>query len=707
MSVTLTEEILNYIWSLVFVDDEGNPTGGTIPVSGDGVKLTITDNGFGESKDILVELGINVIDLDNAPGGEEVKKLFAKVGVGISARFGSVEDKDYFDGKIAAFSAGRQNNEYIKLASLESLLDKDGNLSLAGLDITEILAGVETLEIGLEADIDISAIEGTLATINYEKTGEFILSVLAEFAESFSTRATLSVKAEVLDVASLVNAITSIANAPEGTETDIGALLGSLLPALNLEVALLTENGAAPVRIWLSDGVVYLETSEDILGGIKLKVDIKPFLTASGASEAISADETGSATETPCEHVDEDGNGICDKCEKKMPCAVDDHIDNTGDVDEKGNPIADGFCDLCGSEMPVTIPAELLAIIAAADVNVGDLYLDVALGTGLLGMLLTLADIEGLTITDAAGGELGLEAGVSINFANGLQIAGEDTSEGLSVGVVLGVGDNFDLDLTLGGINAAINGESSIDAPVDDETFIDFINEPYINLGLELGIKADIKPTDIPIGDSGGKITFPEAMGIDVVLSVDGKLDIAPLLASLTGVQPEGENGTELAVKILNNSDGANEVLLAAYYKSGILYVDAGALLGARVSVELDIMQLLVGLINQPAGGEGGGEGGASAISAAGDDDVPPEEKVSAFELLLRVTSEGFILELAEGLTEIVKDAIGMELGEIEAALSLNWSNLVDKAGQCFRRRHRRHRHHALSAGHRSRQGGV
>ena len=252
VSVTLTEEILNYIWSLVFVDDEGNPTGGTIPVSGDGVKLTITDNGFGESKDILVELGINVIDLDNAPGGEEVKKLFAKVGVGISARFGSVEDKDYFDGKIAAFSAGRQNNEYIKLASLESLLDKDGNLSLAGLDITEILAGVETLEIGLEADIDINAIEGSLATINYEKTGEFIVSVLAEFAESFGTKATLSVKAEVLDVASLVNVITSIANAPEGTTTDIGALLGSLLPALNLEVKLSTEDGVSPVQIWLS-----------------------------------------------------------------------------------------------------------------------------------------------------------------------------------------------------------------------------------------------------------------------------------------------------------------------------------------------------------------------------------------------------------------------------------------------------------------------
>ena len=688
VSVTLTEEILNYIWSLVFVDDEGNPTGGTIPVSGDGVKLTITDNGFGESKDILVELGINVIDLDNAPGGEEVKKLFAKVGVGISARFGSVEDKDYFDGKIAAFSAGRQNNEYIKLASLESLLDKDGNLSLAGLDITEILAGVETLEIGLEADIDINVIEGTLATINYEKTGEFIVSVLAEFAESFGTKATLSVKAEVLDVASLVNAITSIANAPEGTTTDIGALLGSLLPALNLEVKLSTKNGVSPVQIWLVNGVVYLETSADILGGIKLKVDIKPFLTASGASEAISADETGSATETPCEHVDkvtngtenETPDGICDKCGKKMPCAVDDHVDEIGAKDDKGNDIPDGFCDKCGSEMPVTIPAELLAIIAAADVNFGDLYLDVALGTGLLGMLLTLADIEGLTITDAAGGELGLEAGVSINFANGLQIAGEDTSEGLSLGVVLGVGDNFGLDLTLGGINAAINGESSIHAPVNDETFIDFINEPYINLGLKLGIKADIKPTNIPIGDSGGKITFPEAMGIDVVLSVDGKLDIAPLLASLTGVQPEGENMTELAVKILNNSDGANEVLLAAYYKSGILYVDAGALLGARVSVELDIMQLLVGLINQPAGGEGGGEGGTSAISAAGDDQVPPKEEVSAFELLLKVTSEGFILELAEGLTEIVKDAIGMELGEIEAALSLNWSNLVDKA---------------------------
>ena len=43
--------------------------------------------------------------------------------------------------------------------------------------------------------------------------------------------------------------------------------------------------------------------------------------------------------EMPCEHVDETGDGYCDLCEAEMPC---EHIDET----------VDGVCDLCEEEMP-------------------------------------------------------------------------------------------------------------------------------------------------------------------------------------------------------------------------------------------------------------------------------------------------------------------------------------------------------------------
>ena len=47
---------------------------------------------------------------------------------------------------------------------------------------------------------------------------------------------------------------------------------------------------------------------------------------------------------TPCEHVDEAGDGICDLCEEEMPAAETpcEHVDEAGD----------GICDLCEEEMP-------------------------------------------------------------------------------------------------------------------------------------------------------------------------------------------------------------------------------------------------------------------------------------------------------------------------------------------------------------------
>lgn len=592
ITVTLTQEILDYIWSLAFT---GDLEGATIPIVGD-VVLEYRNNGFATTKDI--ELGVN---LGNVLTGD----VIAGLTVGIEAQFGSVINDDYFNSRLAAFSAGRQNGEYITLASFGDLFDEQGNFSL---DINTLLAGIQSVGIGLQADINISALEGGLADIYYEQANEFLIAVLAEFEQSFGASATLVLQAEVTDVSALISALS----VPEGETVDIGALLS----ALNVYVALEAADGSAPLRVWFTDGVLYLATSEELLGGLALQVDIKPFLaSAGGAGEALSADETGS-----------------------------------GGADE-------------GSA--VTIPAELLAIIAAADITVGDLYIDVALGSGLLATLLNLIGVTGIEINESGSDEtLGLDAGISIELNDGLQIAGDDTSEGLSVGIVLGVGDNFDFTVDLGGVNAVVNGESYIEPVPEDVEFVDFFNEPYVNLSLEFGLKALIAGGSVSLGDDVGSIDFPEGLDVDLTLSLNANLDLGTLLAGFTGVAPEGENRTELALQLKNGE----EVLLAVYYADGTLYVDASTLIGARVSTDLDIMALLASVI---AGAGSGGEAGTTA-------DINAEDySVGVFEFLMKVTSAGFSIEVAQGLTSVINDLIGMNLGEINAALSLDWTNIV------------------------------
>ena len=595
ITATLTQEILDYIWSLVFT---GNLEGATIPIVGD-VVLEYRNNGFATTKDIELN-----VDLGNVLTGD----VIAGLTVGIEAQFGSVINESYFNERLAAFSAGRQNGDYITLASFGDLFDEQGNFAL---DPETLLAGIQSVGIGLRADINISALEGGLADIYYEQANEFLIAVLAEFEQSFGGSATLVLQAEVADVSALIAALS----VPEGQQVDIGAVL----PALNIYLALEIADGSAPLRVWLVDGVIYLATSEKLLNGLALQVDIKPFLTsAGGANEALSADGTGS-----------------------------------GDT---------------GTGSAVTIPAELLAIITAADITVGDLYIDVALGSGLLATLLNLIGVEGIKINESGSDEtLGLDAGISIELNDGLQIAGGDTSEGLSIGIVLGVGENFDFTVDLGGVNAVVNGDSYIESVPDDVEFVDFFNEPYVNLSLEFGLGALIAGGSISLGDDVGSIDFPEGLDVDLTLSLNANLDLGTLLAEFTGVVPEGENRTELALQLKNG----DEVLLAAYYSAGTLYVDAGTLIGARVSTDLDIMALLASVI---AGSGSGGEGGEAVTTA----DINVEDySVGVFEFLMKVTSTGFSVEVAKGLTSVINDLIGMDLGEISAVLSLDWTNIV------------------------------
>lgn len=594
VQVTLTQAILDYIWSLVFT---GNLEGAKIPIAGD-VVLELTDNGFASTKDITLDLAL-------ATGAEDMQKVFASLGVGISVQFGSVIDQSYYQSALDGCSADRQNGNSIRLATLEDFLD---------LDVAKMFSGVESIEIGMQADVSVNAIAGDLADITYSQANDFMVSVLASFEESFGADGVLTLRAELTDVAGLIGMLT------EGTGVDVGAIVSSLNVYLELAAKGASDDAEAPLRIWLVDGVLYLDTSDSLLGGLSVQVDLKPFFAdAFSVSEAVSAEEPT------------DGSGT-------------------------------------GTSADLT--AWLLALVGAADINLGDLYLDVA-ATAAISELLGLLGVDGLSVTvpGSDGESLDLSAGISINFNDGLQLSGSDTSEGLSASVSLGLGSNFGLDLTIGGINAVINGESNIEVDPDVD-FVDFFNEPYVNVSLSLGLDTDLKANNISLGEGLGSIIIPEGVDVDLKLSLDAKVDLGSMLSSFTGVQPSGENETELALRIVNTAGGGEEVLLAAYYSQGILYVDAGALIGARVSTELDIMELLAGVISAGSSGGAGGQ----AVSAA---DPEEEYSVGVFEFLMKVTSDGFVIEVAEGLTQVIVDLIGVDLGEIDAALSLNWSNIT------------------------------
>ena len=678
--IALTQEVMDYIFGLV---DLG---GISVPIDQDGVSLTITNNGFMTDKDIVIDVGL---------ADPEVEGLGELAGaqVGINVQFGST--KDGFDEVIDSVS--NDKNSFIPIASFDSIYS-DGVFDIdTDAILQQILAGIKTAGVGLQANITIDALEGGFADIMYESGNDFAVTVLAAFEEAFGVDATLTLKAQIVDMEALLAFIDTVPgdNDPPGAAADIGLLIG----ALNIYLELATDQSAtAPLRIWLNReqgsgehegemrSVLYITTTEELLGGLSLKFDITDFI-ASGASgaggaEAISADGEGNT----------DGSG------------------ETGGTEAGPSE---------GSNILTTLMPVIMQLLDIAEVEVGNLYIDAALSGGLIAVLLNAAGVNGLEITATDGSELGADLGLSIELGNGLTLAGED---GLSIGLDLGLGNNFDLGLTLGGINAAINQEDYIPAIPDDVEFVDFLAEPYAYLSLELGIGGNINPTNIELGDGLGSIQFPDGLDIDLVLALEAKLDLRTLL----GIEiPDNDyDKTELALEIRNG----DEVLLAAYYEPardeetqeyvGVLYVDAGTLLGARISAQIDLMGLLSDML-------GGGEG-ASAVSAAenneeetcdehldrnkdyvcdrcgakiectghtdvkggGENGDEPDKKcdncgtaldysIGLFGFLMNITSGGFVVSVAQGLTAVINDLLGVHFGEIDAVLELDWSHII------------------------------
>ena len=615
--IDLSKKILDYIFGLVFTAESGL-AGAEIPV--DGASLVITNQGFALPKNINISTALNLTNAEGDP-------FTLGVNVGITAQFGSVVDQADFDATVAALPEGSviALDDLLKKDGKYIFLDENGNLLLDFTGVTldtsallnGVLASVGSVGIGLEAGININATEGALASLAYTDATSMMVSVLAQFAESFGVNATLELKAEVVDLAGFVSAISVGAN----ETVDIGALLGGI----NAYIAIKTADGTAPLELWLKSGVLYLHTADDFLGGLNLKVELSALIGAfsDSASEAVSV--------------------------------ADPSEDGTAD---------DAAFDIMG-----------LLKVLLAKITIGDLYVDVDFAADFFYALLETLGVDmassGISITKP-GTEEGVEisGGIKIELPSGLQIADTGEDAGLTIGIGLGLGDNFNLDLSLGGLNASVGGEGGYISDPEESgyEFVDFMASPFValNLRLDLGAVLDVMNIDIPLSGENLSITIPEGLDIQLGLALRAKLDLRHVFDALLGTDlAQGSaNETELALELIANGDN----LLALYYKDNNVYVDAYQLLGARVQLEFNLIDTLLALL-------GGGAGGASeAVSAAGGG----EDEISVFEFLLNITNTGFYLEAVDGLVDVINDALGTTLfNELSLFAELDLSQIL------------------------------
>lgn len=615
--IDLSKKILDYIFGLVFTAESGL-AGAEIPV--DGASLVITNQGFALPKNINIGTALNLTNAEGDP-------FTLGVNVGITAQFGSVVDQADFDATVAALPEGSviALDDLLKKDGKYIFLDENGNLLLDFTGVTldtsallnGVLASVGSVGIGLEAGININATEGALASLAYTDATSMMVSVLAQFAESFGVNATLELKAEVVDLAGFVSAVSVGAN----ETVDIGALLGGI----NAYIAIKTADGTAPLELWLKSGVLYLHTADDFLGGLNLKVELSALIGAfsGSASEAVSV--------------------------------ADPSEDGTAD---------DAAFDIMG-----------LLKVLLAKITIGDLYVDVDFAADFFYALLETLGVDmassGISVTKP-GTEEGVEisGGIKIELPSGLQIADTGEDAGLTIGIGLGLGDNFNLDLSLGGLNASVGGEGGYISDPEESgyEFVDFMASPFValNLRLDLGAVLDVMNIDIPLSGENLSITIPEGLDIQLGLALRAKLDLRHVFDAFLGTDlAQGSaNETELALELIANDDN----LLAVYYKDNNVYVDAYQLLGARVQLEFNLIDTLLALL-------GGKAGGASeAVSAAGGG----EDEISVFEFLLNITNTGFYLEAVDGLVDVINDALGTTLfNELSLFAELDLSQIL------------------------------
>lgn len=594
INAALTEEILNYLWGIIFTepvfDESGapvfnedgtqatQPSGGRIPVIGD-VNISYVNEGFALPKTITI--GEIVLG-----AGAEGTQPWAGITLGLSARFGSVDDEGAFNGIINDIRT-----------------DADAYLPIDisdGFTVDALLAGIQSVGFGISLGLDVKG-NGELADITYDNLNDYLLNIGVAL-DNLDAALTLEIKGELTDLQSVIN----------------GGGITELLGGANVYIAVKNaENGTAALEIWLMKGVLYLRTS--LIGGAEgtaVKADIAELIAAAGTDapegEGASSEATGGAID------------------------------------------------------PMALIAALIGGVNIA--GEGGSLVNVYLASGLLATIMELMGVEGLEISLGGDGTGDITGGVSIELPAGLDL----TELGLSID--LGIGDALGLGISLGGFNAVINDGEYVPLP-DEDAYTDVLENPYVYIGMDAGIDATLYEGSISLGEGFGDIVIGEGnLKAQYVLNIRASLDLSPLVAYAFGdAVVSAGNRTQLAVELLKKTaDGGTKTMLAVYYDKGVLYLDAAALGIDRLAVNIDIVDLIINLINNNGSG-GSGDGGTAALTAAEESGGSLKTVIA---MLAAVSSEGVIIELTQGLTEILLDLTGIDAAEIDALLGLDWTQI-------------------------------
>ena len=169
LRVTLTEKILDYIWTLVFKDADGNYNGGEIPVSV--AEVSVVSPGFAEQKNLVIDLGLGV------------DETVVGVKIDLGFKFGSLNDADLFYEKVNVTPEEEKLYTPIDISN--------------GLSIDSILGALNNVYISLGLDIDVYALAGELTSIEFASAGEILVQALVEFAKTTDAGIKLLVEANV------------------------------------------------------------------------------------------------------------------------------------------------------------------------------------------------------------------------------------------------------------------------------------------------------------------------------------------------------------------------------------------------------------------------------------------------------------------------------------------------------------------------------
>ncbi|MEG2450622.1 MAG: hypothetical protein RSB09_02695, partial [Clostridia bacterium] len=641
VNVELTKSVLDYITKLIFPNGNGN-----LPITNADIKLV--DNGSGKTKNLNINVGI----------GTNAQPIVG-IDLGIRAQFGTLIDKDGFEQTIASIKANKDTFAPV------GGIDENGKLALK----------LDSVQIGIGATIklDVNALAGKLATVEYNGLKEMLLRILVELG-NIDANVELELKAN-LDIAKLTSG-----NVLDG-------VLGS-----NIYIRLGAGKMTNAVQIWLENKVLYIETT--LLGIGKVKIDLAPLLpktATAAADDAMAAVKVGATNYQKCEMAKSvdgkyklvDGKYMLIEA-AEAPTFVGDRytafINASGTTAKVVN--ADktfyfkAIADLTDAEKLLAAEeSNILPIILAliGGINLYDNGLEVALATGFIANLMSAIglgdDLKIIIENDDKS-----DGGILITAGDGLDLTK------LNLKVYIGLGGGLDLSLQLGGLNAGVNNMDK-HLPTEIDKFYNFFDFPNIFAQVGVGLNLDTNTGVIQISeiDVNQKINIAEQLKLNYYLDLRMSLDLRPVFDYLLGAESiqTKDNKSQIFIELKGRKfeEKQDSILLGLYYVGGKLYLDMGNFGINPVAVDIDLYDMILSLILK-------GKNSAIQINPSGDaqaaGDTAAVKAKTALEIAVMLSSESLRLEIVKGLSELLFNLVGISAGGIEAALEIAWGNVKE-----------------------------